>query len=152
MAGTEPVYQAARAGDEVTLTYWQGKIRTVRLGTASQATHEAPSEGWRLPVAFGFLAFGLGLVGLITGLLPPLENRDRSSASPGVPWKTVTGISASASLMCVGFTAAMMADDLWDTLLFTAVGFLTVVPLTALFTRREARRANRATGTGPVVP
>jgi hypothetical protein len=46
-----------------------------------------------------------------------------------------------------GFPVAMMADDLPDTLVITAVTFSLIMPLITWFTWRAARRADN-----PVVP
>jgi hypothetical protein len=138
MAGTKPVYQAADAGEEVTLTYWRGKVRTVTLEGASQATHESPSEDWRYPVALGFLLLSFGL----SMIVPALGNRHRSrSAKQVVPWQTLAGISVIVGVGA-GFPVAMMADGLPDTLVITAVAFSVIVPLTTWFSWRAVRRAN----------
>ncbi|MGA4800519.1 hypothetical protein [Streptomyces lavendulocolor] len=146
MAGAKPVFDAVRAGDVVTLTYWRDAIRTVRFGTASQETYASPSEDWRLPTAFGLLTlpFGVGL--LLFGRW--LRFRFPATLRPALS-RPVMGILAGACLSCVGFTAAMLSDGLGQALLFTVAGIPPVALLVALYARRMRRRTTEPMLTAP---
>ena len=53
-----------RTGDEVTVVYWRGEIRTVRFGALAQEAKASPTDDWRRPmtVGLGLLPVGLGFV------------------------------------------------------------------------------------------
>lgn len=59
-----PVYDVVRTGDEVTVVYWRGEIRTVRFGALAQEAKASPTDDWRRPmtVGLGLLPVGLGFV------------------------------------------------------------------------------------------
>lgn len=147
MSGSEPVYDAVRAGDEVTLTYWRGEIRTVRFGAAAQETHASPADDWRRPMAFGFLALPFGIVMLLSGWM----HRYRPFPAHAAPWPFTMGLAAAAFLGCAGFLGGMLGGGVRDALVITAGGIPPAVGLGALYARWLGRRAARAADTSDIV-
>ncbi|MFI0780088.1 hypothetical protein [Streptomyces sp. NPDC021212] len=148
MAGSRPVYDAVRTGDEVTLTYWRGEIRTVRFGAAAQETHASPADDWRLPTAFGLLALPFGLAMLLTGWA---YRHRRPSAARTVPWVSTVGLVAGALLSCVGSLGGMLGGSVRDAFMITAAGIPPAVGLAALYAWWSRRRAVRAADTSDIV-
>ncbi|MEU1801224.1 hypothetical protein [Streptomyces sp. NPDC019937] len=148
MAGSEPVYDSVRAGDEVTLTYWRGEIRTVTFGAAAQDTHASPAHGWRLPVAFGLLALPFGIAMLLAGW----AHRYRPFPAHTAPWPLTVGVLGSAFLGGAGFLGGMVGGEVRDAFLITAAGTPPSVGLAALYAWWLRRRTARAADTSDIVP
>ncbi len=148
MAGSRPVYDAVRAGDEVTLTYWRGEIRTVRFGAAAQETHASPTDDWRLPTAFGLLALPFGLAMLLTGLV---HRYRRPFAMWTTSWPLTMGLVTSILLSCIGPLGAMVGGGVQDAFLITAAGIPPAVGLAALYAWWFRRRTVRAADTSDIV-
>ena len=148
MIGHEPVQDTVHAGDQVTVTYWRGEIRTVRFGTAAQETKASPADDWRIPVAFGLmtLCFGLSML-----LLAWWAVRHRKAAH-FIPWQPgillVTGILVGGT----GFVAGRGAGTVREAFVITALSVVPAAVLGALFTWWLRRRQNRAADTSGIVP
>ncbi|WP_344388413.1 hypothetical protein [Streptomyces vastus] len=149
MSGPEPVFDAVRAGDKVTLTYWRGEIRIVRSGAAAQETWGSPTDDWRNFVAFGLLALPFGLGVLWTGWW--YRYRYPSAAHVGA-WQLAVGLVAGAALGCVGFVGGLAGGGVRDAFLITAVGIPPVACLAAVCAWWLLRRATRAADTSDIVP
>ncbi|MGW3274073.1 hypothetical protein ACWDFH_21760 [Streptomyces kronopolitis] len=155
MAGSAPVYGAVRVGDEVSLTYWRGEIRSVRFGAATQQAWTHPAEDGRLPAAFGFLTLGFGLSTLVMGLgvlWIRARRRDRSpSAVHAAYWRLTAGGVAPLVPGCLGFTTSSMGDAVGDAFVTTAVGTPPILLLTTLCMWWMARRMRRGTDISGIV-
>lgn len=149
MTGAKPVHSAVRPGDEVTLVYWRGEIRTVRFGEAAQETGESPSENWRLPVAFGLLAVPFGLVLLYAAWWYRYRSRTTTHMAPMryLVWPLAFTLVAVA-----GFTAGMVGSGIGNAFTVTACSVPPSFALAALCAWWLQRRSTRAADTSDIVP
>ncbi|MFD8543145.1 hypothetical protein [Streptomyces sp. NPDC059649] len=150
MAGSEPVYDAVRPGDEVKLTYWRGEIRTVRRGAAAQETSESPNDNWRFRLGFGlFLLF----FGLLVWWLIWWHRYRYPAATHNSLWQVTFAAVTGAVVSCFGFLVSMVARGVPEVLLITAVGVLPAAGLGGLCAWWQRRRTNQAAATvSSIVP
>ncbi|MEU7056293.1 hypothetical protein [Streptomyces sp. NPDC046197] len=149
MTGDRPVYDAVRAGDGVTLTYWRGEIRAVGFGAANQKTYASPDDDWRLPTAIGLMALPLGLGFFSTGCW---YRRSGSRPRRIAPWGIALWQVSGMLLSCVGFIAGITADGVGQAFLITAAGIPPSVGLAGLYVWWIRRRVRRAADTSDIVP
>lgn len=149
MIGSEPVYSAVRSGDEVTLVYWRGEIRTVRFGAATQETKASPSEDWRFPVAFGLLLVPFGLVLLHAAWWYRYRY---PSATHMAPMRFMVWFLTFTLVALVGFTGGMVGSGIGNAFTVTACAVPPSFALAALCAWRLQRRATRAADTSDIVP
>ncbi|HEX5567076.1 MAG TPA: hypothetical protein VFY14_09175, partial [Streptomyces sp.] len=148
MDGWEPVYDAVRTGDEVTLVYWRGGIRAVEFGAAVQETEASPVGGWRLPLGSGLLTLPFGIGALWTGWW---SRHHRSSTELSHPWRPAALWGTCVLVGGVGFAAGMAAGSVPGALLVTAAGVPPAAGLSLLWARRLRRRAEKAEDTSDIV-
>ncbi|GAB7029039.1 hypothetical protein AB0G35_12160 [Streptomyces sp. NPDC021749] len=150
MAGSEPVYDTVRAGDEVKLTYWRGEIRTVRWGAAAQETWESPDDNWRFRLGSGlFLLF----FGLMTLWFVWWQRYRYPSATHNSLWQVTFAAVTGAVVSCLGFLASMVGRGVPDALLITAAGVLPAAGLGGLCAWWQRRRTQHAAATvSSIVP
>ncbi|UUU25727.1 hypothetical protein [Streptomyces sp. DSM 40750] len=149
MTGPEPVYNAVRAGDEVTLTYWRGEIRAVTFGAAAQQTVGSSTDDWRFFLGSGLFVLLFGLGALWAGWW----HRYRyPTATQADAWHLTVGPVAGAALGLLGFLAAGTSGGAGDVSLIMAVGLPPVLMLAVLYTVVRLRRTRRATDPSGVVP
>ncbi|GAA2448988.1 hypothetical protein [Streptomyces macrosporus] len=147
MDGSEPVYDTVRAGDEVTLVYWRGDVRTVEFGAVTQETRASPAGDWRLPLGLGLLLLPFGIGALSTGWWYRYRY---SSTAPSYPWGLAVLWGTAGIVGCVGFFAGS-ADSVPDTLLITAAGVPPAAGLGCLLAWWLRRRMKKAEDTGDIV-
>ncbi|MET9291744.1 hypothetical protein [Streptomyces sp. NPDC003077] len=147
--GYQAVYEAVRPGDEVTLTYWRGEIRTIRFGAVAAETKASPADDWRFPTAAGLgtLCFGLGMVWFAWWQ----RYRSRSARSVA-PWGLVVGVGGPCLLSAVGLLAGMMSSSLKEALLTMAAAVLVAAFLVGAGARGWRRRMIRIADTSDIVP
>ncbi|MEU9500005.1 hypothetical protein [Streptomyces sp. NPDC048196] len=144
MAGSEPVYDSVRAGDEVKLTYWRGEIRTVRFRTAAQETWESPEGDWRFPLGAGLFLLPFAL--MVWWLVWWHRCRYASTTHHRL-WQLTVATVTGVVVGCVGIFASMVGRDVPDALLITAAAVLPAAGLGALCAWCQQRRTNRAAAT-----
>ncbi|WP_199816420.1 hypothetical protein [Streptomyces sp. NRRL S-1448] len=150
MAGSEPVYDAVRAGDEVKLTYWRGEIRTVRFRTAAQETWESPEGNWRFPLGAGLFLLPFAL--MVWWLVWWHRCRYTSTTHPRL-WQLTVATVTGTVVSCVGIFASMVGRDVPDAVLITAAAVLPAAGLGALCAWGQQRRTHRAAATvSSIVP
>ncbi|MCT2593060.1 hypothetical protein LHJ74_24645 [Streptomyces sp. N2-109] len=149
MDGHRPVYDAVRVGDKVTLTYWQGEISTVRLGSAAQEAWASPANDWRFALAFALMLLPFGLMLLATGWWV----RYRAPfAKTLVPWGFTTAWGAGATLSTLGCVAGMMAGSVREALVVMAAAVPPSLLLGLLLAWWLRRRMRKAADTSDIVP
>ncbi|GAB2871479.1 hypothetical protein [Streptomyces mayteni] len=151
MQGREPVYDAVRPGDEVTLTYWRGEIREVGFATGIQSAYASPFQGWQLPLGFGLmmLSFGLSVLWMAWWIRYRYPRTTHA-----VPWQSTVVVGA-VLLGTVGVVASMASAGVPQALLVTAAAIPPVAGLTALlgwWWLRRARHAERVEHIVAVLP
>ncbi|BDM74170.1 hypothetical protein HEK616_76570 (plasmid) [Streptomyces nigrescens] len=141
MAGSEPVYDTVRAGDEVKLTYWRGEIRTVRFRAAAQETWESPDGNWRYPLGAGLFLLPFGL--MVWWLTWWHRHHSPSPTHRSLRQLTV-GLVTGTVVSCAGSLGSMVGRDVREALLITAAAVLPAAGLGALCAWGQQRRINRA--------
>ncbi|THA63887.1 hypothetical protein E6P78_21030 [Streptomyces sp. A0958] len=149
MVGTKPVYSAVRPGDEVTLVYWRGEIRTVRFGAVTQETKASPSEDWRFPVAFGLLLVPFGLVLLHAAWWYRYRY---PSATHMAPMRFMVWPLTFTLVAVTGFTAGLVGSGIGNAFTVTAFAVVPLFALSAVCAWWLQRRSTRAADTSDIVP
>ncbi|MGP4109513.1 hypothetical protein ACTWP5_01175 [Streptomyces sp. 4N509B] len=148
--GGDRVYETARPGDAVTLTYWRGEIRAVSFGDLRQETHASPANDWRMPLALGLLLAPLGLC-LLWSVWWQRQRQRHAAARRVVSWPVAVltvVVVAVAVVAGVGAVACVIAPDLTAVLLVAAVATPPAVGLGGLFAWGLRRRGREARDRG----
>ncbi|MEU6842850.1 hypothetical protein ABZ930_13395 [Streptomyces sp. NPDC046716] len=147
------LWEAVGVGDQVTVVYWQGEARQLRLGSLAQDTWRSPASDGRLPGAFAFslLPFGLGLLSFCWWQRYRAGAKAYSAAS-------AAGLVAGLMVGCVGFTLCLVGNgsagqDVWQIARICVLSVVPAVVLSAVLswwvTRRMRRMARKVV---PVEP
>jgi hypothetical protein len=142
MRSGSAVFDAARLGDRVTVTYWKGQAREVRLGRLSSTVRLSPLHDGRLPAAFAVVTLPVGL-----GLLWLARSLRRRPDAPGdaMHWSSPVGLMAALFVAGAGFTVVFVAaGDVRSGLEFSAWSVVVAVPLSMLLCWWSVRRVRRA--------
>ncbi|MER5947276.1 hypothetical protein ABT127_14515 [Streptomyces sp. NPDC001904] len=153
MLDDRSVYEAARVGDRVTVTYWKGEVRQIRLGPLTQQVWRSPADDGRLPGAFALLLLSLGL-----GLLWACGSLRFLTGARVRAWLPAAGPLAGAVVGVTGLVlclagGALGRQDVWFVARICALAVLPSILLsTALCWGIVARMRRAARRVVPVRP
>ncbi|MEV1006445.1 hypothetical protein [Streptomyces sp. NPDC049881] len=147
MPGPGPVWEAAERGQELTLFFWRGEIRSVHNGSVYQDVAGLPARDW--PAALGGALVALPLGGFLLWFAW-WTGPSRRTDTRAHPWQVTAAKAAAWAIGSVGVICVEAADSLGEAYLVMGLTAPPVVGVACAIASWRQRRRDRTVAT--VVP